>query len=364
MIKTLTRSLREYKKGSIITILLSILEAAFEILIPLCMAKVIGDGIDTGSMRAVWKYGIILLVFAFFQLVTGVFSVHIAARTSVGFSANLRQDMYDNVQTFAFSNIDKFSTASIVTRLTTDVTNIQNAYQMLIHMAIRGPVMLVFSMIVSFRIDKTVACIFLVVIPLMAILLILIIKKVNPIFNRVFHTYDKLNNVVQENVHGIRVVKSFNREDYEIGKFKGISQSIYNDFAAGERLLAFNSPIMQSFMYACMILISWIGAKAIVSSGNNAAFGMTTGDLTALFSYATQILMSLMMLSMVFAMLTISVASARRIAEVLDEKTDISNPENPKTFVKDGSIRFEGVDFVYASKADKKVLDNISLSIN
>ena len=193
--------------------------------------------------------------------------------------------MYDNVQTFSFSNIDKFSTASIVTRLTTDVTNIQNAYQMLIRMAVRGPVMLVFSMIVSFRINTTIALIFLAVIPIMAVLLLLIIRKVGPLFGRVFRTYDTLNNVVQENVRGIRVVKSFNQEDHEIKKFKGISQSIYEDFAAGERLLAFNSPIMQFFMYACMILISWIGAKAIVASGNSAALGMTTGDLTALFSY-------------------------------------------------------------------------------
>ncbi|MGM9521062.1 MAG: ABC transporter ATP-binding protein [Oscillospiraceae bacterium] len=364
MIKTLMGSLREYKKGSLITILLSILEAAFEILIPLCMAKVIDDGIDLGDMGAVWKYGIALLVFAFFQLITGVLAAHIAARTSVGFSANLRQDMYDNVQTFTFSNIDKFSTASIVTRLTTDVTNIQNAYQMLIRMAIRGPVMLVFSMIVSFRLSSTIAWIFLAVIPVMAVLLLIIIKRVNPIFNRVFHTYDHLNNVVQENVRGIRVVKSFNREDYEIGKFKGISESIYRDFAKGERLLAFNSPIMQFFMYACTILISWIGAKAIIASGNNAALGLTTGDLTALLSYATQILMSLMMLSMVFAMITISIASARRIAEILEEKTDIANPENPVMTVKDGSVCFDGVDFVYASKADKKVLNNISLTIN
>ncbi len=363
MIKTLAKSLHEYKKGSVITILLSILEVAFEILIPLCMAEVIDKGIDLGNMNAVWKYSIVLLIFAALQLLTGVLSAHIAAKTSVGFSANLRQDMYDNVQTFSFSNIDKFSTASIVTRLTTDVTNIQNAYQMLIRMAIRGPVMLVFSMIVSFRINSTVAWIFLAVIPVMALLLIWIIRRVNPIFSRVFHKYDELNNVVQENVRGIRVVKSFNREDYEIEKFKGISKSIYDDFAKGERLLAFNSPIMQFFMYACMILISWIGAKAIVLSGNNAALGMTTGDLTALFSYATQILMSLMMLSMVFAMIIISVASARRIAEILDEKTDIANPDNPEMTVRDGSINFENVDFAYASKANTKVLDNINLSI-
>ena len=363
MIKTLLGSLREYKRGSILTILLSILEAAFEILIPLRMADLIDQGIDLGDMAAVWKFGIAILIFAALQLLTGVLSAHIAAKTSVGFSANLRQDMYDNVQTFAFSNIDKFSTASIVTRLTTDVTNIQNAYQMLLRMAVRGPVMLVFAMIVSFRINTTVALIFLAVIPIMALLLLLIICKVGPIFTRVFHTYDELNNVVQENVRGIRVVKSFNQEDHEIKKFKGISQSIYEGYAAGERLLAFNSPIMQFFMYACMILISWIGAKAIVASGNNAALGMTTGDLTALFSYATQILMALMMLSMVFAMIIISLASARRIAEVLEEKTDIDNPTDPIMAVRDGSICFEQVSFAYSTKTDKKVLGDINLSI-
>lgn len=363
MIKTLLGSLREYRRGSILTILLSILEAAFEILIPLRMADLIDQGIDLGNMAAVWKFGIAILIFAALQLLTGVLSAHIAAKTSVGFSANLRQDMYDNVQTFSFSNIDKFSTASIVTRLTTDVTNIQNAYQMIIRMAVRGPVMLVFSMIVSFRINTTIALIFLAVIPIMALLLLLIIRKVGPLFGRVFRTYDTLNNVVQENVRGIRVVKSFNQEDHEIKKFKGISQSIYEDFAAGERLLAFNSPIMQFFMYACMILISWIGAKAIVASGNSAALGMTTGDLTALFSYATQILMALMMLSMVFTMITISLASAHRIAEVLEEKTDIDNPTGAEMTVRDGSIRFEQVSFAYAAKADKKVLRNIDLSI-
>lgn len=363
MIKILSGSLREYKRGSILTILLSILEAAFEILIPLRMADLIDQGIDLGDMAAVWKFGIAILIFAALQLLTGVLSAHIAAKTSVGFSANLRQDMYDNVQTFAFSNIDKFSTASIVTRLTTDVTNIQNAYQMLLRMAVRGPVMLVFAMIVSFRINTTVALIFLAVIPIMALLLLLIICKVGPIFTRVFHTYDELNNVVQENVRGIRVVKSFNQEDHEIKKFKGISQSIYEGYAAGERLLAFNSPIMQFFMYACMILISWIGAKAIVASGNNAALGMTTGDLTALFSYATQILMALMMLSMVFAMIIISLASARRIAEVLEEKTDIDNPTDPIMAVRDGSICFEQVSFAYSTRTDKKVLGDINLSI-
>lgn len=363
MIKTLAKSLREHKKGSVLTILLSIFEVVFEILIPLSMSKLIDFGIDLGDMGAVWKYGIALLAFALLQLAAGVMAAHTAARAAVGFSANLRQDMYDNVQTFAFSNIDKFSTASIVTRLTTDVTNIQNAYQMLIRMAIRGPVMMVFAMIVSFRINRQISLIFLAIIPILAALLILIISRVNPIFKRVFQTYDKLNNVVQENIRGIRVVKSFHQEDHEIQKFNGISQSIFEDFAKGERLLAFNSPLMQLFMYGCMLLISWIGARAIIASGNNPALGLTTGDLTALMTYAQQILMSLMMLSMVFAMMTISIASARRIAEVLAEKSDIVEPESPVLTVRDGRIRFHHVDFVNASKADKKVLSDIHLEI-
>ncbi|MGN0292542.1 MAG: ABC transporter ATP-binding protein, partial [Lachnospiraceae bacterium] len=307
------------------------------------------------------KYGLILFAFALMQLLTGVLAAHMAARSSAGFAANLRQDMYDNVQNFSFSNIDKFSTASIVTRLTTDVTNIQNAYQMIIRMAIRGPVMLVFAMIVSFRINREISLVFLVVIPIMAVLLLLIISRVNPIFRRVFQTYDKLNNVVQENVRGIRVVKSFNQENGEIGKFRGISEKIYREFARGERLLAFNSPIMQFFMYACMILISWMGAKAIIASGNNPDLGLTTGNLTALINYATQILMSLMMLSMVFAMITIAISSAERISEILEEKSDITDPENPVTEVPDGDMVFDDVSFVYASKADKKVLDHINL---
>lgn len=364
MIKTLSKSLRENKKGTVYTVLLSLLEALFEILIPLSMSELIDKGIEPGKMGAVWKFGAILLCFAAMQLVTGLLSARIAAKTSVGFAANLRQDMYDNVQSFAFSNIDKFSTASIVTRLTTDVTNIQNAYQMLTRMAVRAPIMLVFAMLASFSINKTIALVFLAVIPIMAALLLIIVSKVNPVFKRVFHTYDKLNNIVQENVRGIRVVKSFNREDDEINKFKNTSGDIYTDFSKGERLLALNSPIMQFFMYACMILISWIGAKAIVLSGNNETLGMTTGDLTALFSYATQILTSLMALSMVFAMIIISLASARRIAELLEETTDIKNPENPIRTIKDGSIVFDNVSFVYSSNADKKVLDKISLSIS
>ena len=363
MIKTLMKSLREHKKGSLWTVMLSILEVVFEIIIPLCMSELIDAGIDMGDMGQVWRYGISLLCFALMQLLTGVVSAHLAAKASAGFAANLRQDMYDNVQTFSFANIDKFSTSSIVTRLTTDVTNIQNAYQMIIRMAVRGPVMMLFSMIVSFRINAQISLVFLVAIPVLAVMLYLVIRSVNPIFKRVFRTYDELNNVVQENVKGVRVVKSFDMEDHEIGKFGKISKSIYEDFAKGEKLIAFNSPAMQACMYVCMILISWLGAKAIIASGNNAALGLTTGELTALITYAMQILTSLMMLSMVFAMITISASSAGRIAELLNEKTDIKNPADPVTEVADGSIRFENVDFSYASKSDKKVLNGIDIEI-
>ncbi len=243
------------------------------------MSDLIDFGIDTGNMSVVLKYGFYLLLFAALELITGVLSARIGAKASVGFAANLRQDMYDNVQTFAFSNIDKFSTASIVTRLTTDVTNIQNAYPMLIRMAIRGPVMMLFAMIVSFRINRQISLVFLAVIPILAVLLVLIIRKVNPIMKEVFRTYDELNNVVQENVKGIRVVKSFNREESETKKFKGISERIYKGFAKGERLIAMNTPLMQFFMYSCMILISWIGAKAIIASGNNPDIGSIYGDI-------------------------------------------------------------------------------------
>ena len=363
MIKTLTKSLREYKKESWLTVLLSIFEVVFEIVIPLCMAELIDRGVEGGTMGMVWKYGIALLIFALLQLATGMVSAHVGARASAGFAANLRQDMYDRVQTFAFSNIDKFSTASIVTRLTTDVTNLQNAYLMIIRMAIRGPVMILFSMIVAMRINAEISMTFLVVIPILAVLLALIVLRVHPIFKRVFETYDGLNNVVQEDLRGIRVVKSFQQEGYEIGKFKKISQGIYQDFAKGERIIALNSPLMQTCMYACMILISWIGAKAIVASGNNAAYGLTTGNLTAMFTYATQILFSLMMLSMVFAMIVIASSSAQRIAEILQEDADISNPPQPVETVKDGSIVFDHVEFSYASKADKPVLTDICLNI-
>ena len=363
MVQTLTKSLGEYRKDSWITVLLSVLEVVFEIVIPLCMSYLIDYGVEPSNMPLVFRFGAALLLFALLQMATGMLAARPGTKASVGFAANLRQDMYDNVQTFAFSNIDKFSTASIVTRLTTDATNIQNAYQMLIRAAIRGPVMLIFSMVVSFRINRQIALIFLLVIPILAVLLFGIVRKVHPIFTRVFHTYDRLNSVVQENLRGIRVVKSFHQEDHETQKFQGISQKIYQDFAKGERLIALNAPIMQFCIYTSMILISWIGAKAIVASGNNPALGLTTGELTALFTYGIQILMNLMMLSMVFAMMTIATSSTQRITEILEKKTDITNPAHPVRTVKNGDIDFEDVDFIYAAKADKKVLDGINLHI-
>ena len=363
MLKTLAKSLRGHKLSSAATMFLAMLEVVFEIVIPLCMADLIDLGIEKGEMSAVVKYGIALLIFAVLQLITGMLSAKTAAMASSGLAANLRQDMYDNVQTFAFSNIDKFSTSSIVTRLTTDVTNVQQAYQMIIKMSMRGPIMILFSMIVAFRISREISLIFLFLIPVLGFGLIAIVRNVHPIFTRVFGTYDKLNGVVQENLRGIRVVKSFNQQDNEVAKFNGISKSIYEDFSKGERLIALNSPLMQLSMYTCMILISWLGAKAIIASGNDPALGLTIGNLTALFTYAMQVLMSLMMLSMIFAMLTIARAAAERIAELLNETADIQNPADPVTEVKDGSIRYENVEFSYARDAGKKVINCANIEI-
>ena len=362
-LKTLSKSVRGNRAVSIATVFCSMAEVVFEIVIPICLSNLLDKGIYSGDMSAVWRYGAGLLGLAALAMTTGILAARIGARASVGLAANLREDMYRNVQTFSFSNIDKFSTSSIVTRLTTDVTNVQNAYQMMLRIAVRGPAMLVFAMIVSFRISPDISRIFLFAIPVLGIPLALISKGVHPIFTKVFRTYDRLNNIVQENVRGIRVVKSFNQEKHEIEKFQNVSEDIRYNFTKAEKLLAFNSPLMQLCMYTCMILISWFGARAIVASGNDAALGLTTGNLTALSTYAMQILMSLMMLSMVFSMIIISQASARRIAEILNEKTDISNPSSPVMEVKDGSIDFDHVDFVYASKADKKVLSNIDVHI-
>lgn len=363
MIKKLMKSIREYKKDSLLSPLMVTLEVIMEVIIPMLMARLIDYGIQAQNMGYVWKMGILLAVTAMISLMFGVLSGKFAAQASAGFAKNLRKDMYYNVQNFSFSNIDKFSTASIVTRLTTDVTNVQNAYQMIIRMAVRAPIMLVFSMFMAFQVNSEMAVIFLAAAPILGIGLYLIMTHAHPVFEKVFKTYDKLNNVVQENLHGIRVVKSYVREDHEIEKFEKISTSIYNDFTFAEKLIAFNMPLMQFCMYACMILISWFGAKLIVTTGNDPINGMSTGQLMSLVSYAMQILMSLMMLSMVFVMIIISRASAERIVEILDEKSDLTNGEAPVTEVKDGSVVFDHVSFSYAGKKDKICLFDINLNI-
>lgn len=364
VIKTLSRSLRQYKKTAISTVLLCIAEIAFEILIPMTMAELIDKGIYDGQMSQVWKFGLYILILTILQMITGQLAARFAAKSSVGFSANLREDMYKNVQRFSFSNIDKFSTASIVTRLTTDVTNIQNAFFMILRMAIRGPFMLIFAFIATLRIDSNIAVIYLVVIPILGAGLFTIIHYVSKIFRRVFKTYDKLNSVVEENVSGIRVVKNFNEEDDQIRKFNGVSGRIYRLFVKASQTVALNGPLMEFSMYTCIILISLIGAQAIVASGN-AAPGLTTGNLTALITYSMQILISLMILSMVFAMITIASSSAERVAEILKEKPDIVNPEHPVEIVQNGAIDFDDVSFVYNKhKRDaKKVLNDIDLHI-
>ncbi|MHC1723178.1 MAG: ABC transporter ATP-binding protein [Aminipila sp.] len=363
MVKRLLDCIGQYKKDSILTPIFVTLEVVLEVIIPLLMANLIDYGIDGGSMSYIIKIGTALLISAFISLAFGVLAGRSAAIASSGFARNLRRNMFYNVQNFSFSNIDKFSTASIVTRLTTDVTNVQNAYQMIIRMAIRCPIMLIFSLVVSFRIDVQLSLIFLAAIPVLGIGLWLIISNVHPIFIRIFKTYDKLNNIVQENLHGIRVVKSFTREAFEIEKFGQISETIYKDFSKAEKGLAFLMPLMQFCMYACMLLVSWFGARAIVACGGNPTLGLSTGELMSLISYAMQILMSLMMLSMVFVMITMSKASAERIVEILNEESDLRNCDNPVKEVPNGDITFENVSFAYAKQAHKPVLDNINITI-
>lgn len=361
MFKKLSKSVREYKRPALLTPVMVILEVGVEIVIPLLMAGLIDKGIDKGNMSVVAKYGVVLLILALVGLLLGYLAGCFSAKASCGFARNLRKDMFYNIQTFSFSNIDTFSTSSLITRLTTDVTNVQMAFQMIIRMAIRAPIMLIFSLTVCFNISVKLSLIYLACMPVMIIGLLIIMRHAHPIFNRVFKKYDRLNNVVQENVKGIRVVKSFNQEEYEKTKFKTISNDVCTDFSKAEKTLAWNMPLVQFCMYACILLISWFGARLIVSSSQTA---LTTGELLSLFTYTIQILSSLMMLSMVLVMITMSKASAKRIVEVLDTKSDITNPESPVTAVKDGSIEFDNVDFVYARNADKKCLDDVNLKIN
>lgn len=358
MIRKLMQSIREYKLSSLLSPLFVVLEVVMEVVIPILMAKLIDDGIDgDGGMDAILHIGGILLVCCVASLLFGALAGHFAAHASAGFAKNLRHDMFYRVQTYSFSNIDKFSAASIVTRLTTDVTNVQNAYQMLVRIALRAPSMLIFAMVMAFRMNVRLSLIYLAAIPVLGIGLYFIMTRVHPIFERVFKTYDKLNNVTQENLHGIRVVKSFVREEYEKEKFSKISENIYQDFSKAEKRLAFNMPLMQFCMYACMILVCWFGARMIVSST------LTTGELMSLMTYATQILGSLMMLSMVFVMITLSRASAERIVEILDEESDITSPANAKTIVPSGSVDFDHVSFSYSKRKDKCCLTDIDLHI-
>lgn len=363
MVRKLLRSVREYKTSSLLAPLFVTCEVILEVIIPMLMANLIDFGIEAGNMQYILKMGLALIICCIVSLTFGALSGKYAAVASAGFAKNLREDMYNKVQEYSFSNIDKFSTASIVTRLTTDITNIQNAYMMSIRVAVRCPIMLIFALFMAFQINSHLAPIFVIAIPILAVGLVIIISNAKRIFERVFRTYDKLNNVVQENLHGIRVVKSFVREDHETEKFCSVSKEIYQDFSKAEKILAFNAPLMQFCAYGCMLLISWLGAKLIVASGNNPAVGMTTGDLTSMFSYTMQILMGLMMFSMVFVMITISYASMERAEEILDEKSDLHNPENPVYEVKDGSIEFDHVNFAYGKNADKLCLDNVNLKI-
>ena len=357
MLKNVLKSVGEYKKDSLLAPVTVAIEVLFEVLIPFFMAELIDKGINTGDMTEILKYGALLVVLAMAALGFGILSGHFAAVASAGFAKNLRKRMYYKVQDFSFRNIDHFSTSSLVTRMTTDITNVQNAYQMIIRVAVRSPIMLVSAFIMAFKVNRELATIYLWVIPILGVALAFIMTHVHPIFVRVFKTYDKLNNVVQENVHGIRVVKSFVREDFEEEKFKTISSSIYKDFTKAEKMIAFNGPIMQTCVYACMILISWLGANQIVSGS------MTTGELTSMFTYTMQILMNLMMLSMIFVMTIMSKASVERINEVLIEVPDISNPQNSVTKVSDGSIDFDHVSFSYSQNPDKLCLKDIDLHI-
>ena len=357
MIKRLARSVREYKWAAIGSPVCMVGEVTMEILIPLVLAELLRQGIEPGYMPGVWKYGGLLALCALCSLVFGVASAFFAAYASTGFARNLRHDMFAKVQTYDFSNIDKFSTSSIVTRLTSDVATLQMTFQMSIRMIFRTPVMLVMALVMAFRISPRLSVIYCVVLPLLAVALFALIKMVHPIFERVFKRYDKLNNVVQENIHGIRVVKAFVREKKENEKFNDASDAIYKDFVKAERIMAFNNPFMQLAIYTCIIVISYLGAKLVVGGELDAA------ALTAMFTYTSQILMGLMMLSMVFVMFTMSRAPMVRAYELLIEEPALKNSENPVTEVADGSVDFENVSFRYGKDAGKNALDKIDLHI-
>lgn len=360
MIKTLAAHIKEYKKASIATPFFMILEVIMETLIPFLMATLVDDGINKGNLNHVYRIGALMVVFAIIGLFAGLMGGKYGAKASAGFAKNLREDMYKNIQTFAFSNIDKFSTAGLVTRLTTDVTNVQNAYQMLLRMCMRAPVTIICAMAMSFYYNTKIASIYLIVVILLGGVLAIIISRAGRYFKAAFPKYDELNASVQENVSAIRVVKAYVREDHEKKKFKKASHNIYNMFVKAENVIVFNAPAMQFAVYGCILLISWLGAHMIVGSGETV---LTRGDLTSLMAYCMNILMNLMMLSMVFVMVSMSLASAGRIAEVLNEKADIVNPEKPVYEVTDGSIVFDNVNFSYKKTGGEYVLSDINLDI-
>ena len=356
MLKVLGAQIKEFKKDSLMTPVFMILEVIMEMIIPLLMASIIDDGVNAGNMNHIYKVGAYMVVAAIIGLWAGMMGAKYGARASTGFARNLRKAMFENIQTFSFSNIDKYSTSSLITRLTTDVTNLQNAYQMLLRMAMRAPASMIIAMIMAFSINAKLASTYLIAVIFLGACIAMIIPRATKYFRQVFEKYDDLNASVQENVSAIRVVKAYVREDYEKEKFSKANQNIYNMFLRAEKLVVINMPLMQFTVYACILIISWLGAKMIVAGG------LTTGEMMSLLTYCMNILMSLMMVSMIFVMLTMSYASAKRIAEVLQEKTDLTNPEKPVEEVSNGSIVFKNVDFAYKN-GSKPVLKNINLDI-
>lgn len=356
MLKVLGAQIKEFKKDSILTPVFMILEVIMEMIIPLLMASIIDDGVNAENMEHIYKVGLCMLIAALIGLWAGIMGAKYGARASTGFARNLRQAMFENIQNYSFSNIDKYSTSSLITRLTTDVTNMQNSYQMILRMAMRAPASMIIAMIMAFAINARLASVYLIAVVFLTCCLGIIIPRATKHFRQVFEKYDELNASVQENVSAIRVVKAYVREDYETEKFSKANANIYNMFLRAEKLVVLNMPIMQATVYTCILVISWLGAKTIVAGG------LTTGEMMSLLAYCMNILMSLMMVSMIFVMLTMSYASAKRIAEVLTEQSDLENPENPVSEVKDGSIRFENVSFAY-HKEGKPVLKNINLDI-
>ena len=356
MLKVLGAQIKEFKKDSLMTPVFMILEVIMEMIIPLLMASIIDDGVNAGNMNHIYKVGAYMVVAAVIGLWAGMMGAKYGAKASTGFARNLRKAMFENIQTFSFSNIDKYSTSSLITRLTTDVTNLQNAYQMLLRMAMRAPASMIIAMIMAFSINAKLASTYLIAVIFLAACIAMIIPRATKYFRQVFEKYDDLNASVLENVSAIRVVKAYVREDYEKEKFSKANQNIYNMFLRAEKLVVINMPLMQFTVYACILIISWLGAKMIVAGG------LTTGEMMSLLTYCMNILMSLMMVSMIFVMLTMSYASAKRIAEVLQEKTDLTNPEKPVEEVSNGSIVFKNVDFAYKN-GSKPVLKNINLDI-